>query len=86
VAKPRKKPKKREASELRGVEKARASHSHFEPGADESGTSFRRNAAKTMAIVSVPAKGMSVAAAWEKPIMTTVVGSRRSSQRAACPP
>jgi len=39
-------------------------------------------AAKTIAIVSVPAKGMSVAAACEKPIMPTVVGRRSSNQRA----
>jgi hypothetical protein len=39
-----------------------------------------------MAIVSMPAKGMSVAAAWEKPIIPTVVGSRRRSQRAVSAP
>jgi len=43
-------------------------------------------AAKTMAIVSVAAKGMSGAAAWEKPIMPTVVGRSRSNQRAVHAP
>ncbi len=35
------------------------------------GTRFRSFVAKTMAMVSMAAKGMSVAAAWEKPIMPT---------------
>ena len=43
-------------------------------------------AAQTMAMVSMPAKGMSVAAACEKPIMPTLVGKRSSSQRAHSSP
>lgn len=43
-------------------------------------------AAKAMATVNMPENGMSVAAAWEKPIMPTVVGKRRSNQRAAAAP
>ncbi len=46
----------------------------------------RRRAANTMAMVSMAANGMSVAAAWEKPIMPTVVGSKTSSQRAVSAP
>src|SRR5882724_6386689 len=46
----------------------------------------RTTAAQTMAMVSMALKGMSVAAAWEKPIMPTVVGSRSSSQRAVSAP
>src|SRR6266851_8079969 len=44
--------------------------------------SLSRTAAQTMAMVSMALKGMSVAAAWEKPIMPTVVGRRSRSQRA----
>jgi len=43
-------------------------------------------AAQIMAIESMPAKGISVAAACEKPIMPTVVGRRRRSQRAVSAP
>src|SRR5271165_3966466 len=43
-------------------------------------------AAQTMAIVSVPLKGISVAAAWEKPIMPTQVGSNSMSHRAVAAP
>src|SRR5260370_32303872 len=39
--------------------------------------SLSRTAAQTMAIVSMALKGMSVAEAWEKPLMAKVVGSRR---------
>jgi len=42
--------------------------------------------AKTMAMASAAAKGMSVAAAWEKPIMPTVVGRRSKTQRAVHAP
>jgi hypothetical protein len=37
-------------------------------------------------MVNIALKGMSVAAAWEKPIIPTVVGSRSSSQRAVSAP
>ena len=43
-------------------------------------------AAHTIAMVSIPLKGMSVAAACEKPIMPTVVGKSSSSQRAVSSP
>jgi len=46
----------------------------------------RRTAAATMAHVSIPLKGISVAAACEKPIIPTVVGSSRSNQRAVSAP
>jgi len=39
-----------------------------------------------MATVSMAAKGMSVAAAWEKPIMPTVVGSKSNTHRAVSAP
>ena len=55
-------------------------------GVAEGGIRFSRHAAKTMAMVSMAANGMSVAAAWEKPIMPTVVGRRRRSQRAVSAP
>src|SRR5690349_13516961 len=50
------------------------------------GTSRTTAVAKTIATVSIAEKGISVAAAWEKPIIATVVGSRRSSQRAVSSP
>src|SRR5437879_5836702 len=43
-------------------------------------------AAKTIAMVSIALKGMSVAAACEKPIMPTLVGSTSKSQRAVSAP
>src|SRR5260370_226709 len=43
-------------------------------------------AAQTMAIVSMPLKGMSVAAACEKAIMPTVVGNSSRSHRAVSAP
>ncbi len=49
-------------------------------------TSPRTTAAQTMATVNIPLKGMSVDAAWEKPIMPTVVGRRSNSQRAVSEP
>ena len=42
--------------------------------------------ANTIATVSVAEKGMSVAAACEKPIMPTVVGSRSKSHRVVSAP
>src|SRR5271157_2260626 len=76
VARPRKKPKKIKASQgVRGV------------GGD-CGLRVRPRmmATKTSATVSVAAKGMSVAAAWEKPTMPTVVGRRSSNHRAVHAP
>src|ERR1700688_4436626 len=46
----------------------------------ECGRRPRSGAAKTMAMVRIAAKGISVAAAWEKPIMPTVVGRSTRSQ------
>jgi hypothetical protein len=77
TARPRKAPRKRELKEVEEVKEAEDSEVGIRPS---------NLAAKTMAMVNIAAKGMSVAAAWEKPIMPTVVGRRRSSQRAVSAP
>ena len=91
VARPRKTPKKNEVKELEEVKEVEERREAG--GASEvwdsvvaDGIRLRSFAAKTMAMVSMAAKGMSVAAAWEKPIMPTVVGRRTKSQRAVCAP
>src|ERR1700739_1381584 len=88
VARPRKKPKKKEVKEVEDVDE-RTEVVEVVPDCDsgvKDGMRFRSLAAKTMAMVSMAAKGMSVAAAWEKPIMPTVVGRRTRSQRAVAAP
>ena len=76
TAKPRKKPQRIRASQgVRGS-----------MGVFSSRVRPRTTAAQTMAMVSMPLKGMSVAAACENPIMPTVVGRSSSSQRAVSAP
>src|SRR5579859_4317609 len=91
VARPRKTPKRKEVKEVEEVNEVKERSELV--GAVEicdcvvvRGTRCRRFAAKTIAMVSMAAKGMSVAAAWEKPIMPTVVGSKSRSQRAVSAP
>jgi hypothetical protein len=43
-------------------------------------------AAQTIVIVNIAVNGMSIAAAWEKPIIPTVVGKSSRSHRAASAP
>src|SRR6266403_3717560 len=91
VAMPRKKPKRKEVKEVEEINEVKERTELVEIVSPcgctvRGGTRFRSCAAKTMAIVSMAAKGMSVAAAWEKPIMPTVVGRRSRSQRAASAP
>src|SRR6266852_8753360 len=94
TARARKRPKRREVKEVEEVKDdgavagasvglaavASLGESGGEP--PHSKGSLSRTAAQTMAMVSMALKGMSVAAAWEKPIMPTVVGRRSRSQRA----
>src|SRR5713226_8209606 len=97
TARARKRPKRREVKEVEEVKEikddgavagasvglaavASLGKSGGEP--PHSKGSLSRTAAQTMAMVSMALKGMSVAAAWEKPIMPTVVGRRSRSQRA----
>src|SRR5712692_4165069 len=95
TARARKRPKRREVKEVEEVKEIKddgevagasvglaavASLGEREP--PHSKGSLSRTAAQTMAMVSMALKGMSVAAAWEKPIMPTVVGRRSRSQRA----
>src|SRR6266705_1092790 len=76
TARPRKKPKRMKASQgVRG--RIAVCSLRVRP---------RTTAAQTMAMVSMALKGMSVAAACEKPIMPTVVGRRSSSHPADSPP
>src|SRR5690348_15816215 len=94
VARPKKRPKKKEVKEVEEVNEVNEVKDRNRPagvvasceaaGAD--GTRLRSFVAKTIAMVSMAAKGMSVAAAWEKPIRPTVVGRRRRNQRAASAP
>ena len=88
VARPRKKPKKKEVNEVEEVEEMSEPCEAVELSDCWVGDGIRLRsfAAKTMAMVSMAAKGMSVAAAWEKPIMPTVEGRTTKSQRAVCGP
>ena len=97
VARARKKPKKNEVKEIeevnevKEVKEVKERRDVVEVVADSDcgvtdGTRFRSIVAKTMAMVSMAAKGMSVAAAWEKPTIPAVVGRRSRSQRAASEP
>ena len=88
VARPRKAPKKNEVKE---VEEVKEPAELVEGVLDcdcgvTDGMRFRSFVARTMAMVSMAAKGMSVAAAWEKPTMPAVVGRRSRSQRAVSEP
>ena len=91
VARARKKPKRKEVKEVEEVNEVKERREFVEVAPDcicgvADGRRCRTCAANTMAIVSMAAKGMSVAAAWEKPIMPTVVGRRSRSQRAVSAP
>src|SRR6266436_1735263 len=100
TARPRKKPKRREVRKVEEVKDEEfgavagvpadlvAAASLDESGGKPPHSKGRRSrtATQTIAIVNMALKGMSVAAAWEKPIMPTVVGSRSSSQRAVSAP
>ena len=56
-------------------------------GADPAGSAMPTTiAAATIAMVSIPVNGMSVAAAWEKPIMPTVVGNISKARPAVSAP
>src|SRR5882757_6189397 len=82
VARPRKKPKRKEVKEVEERNEPLEAAAPIDCCVDD-GARLRSCAAKTMAMVSIAAKGMSGAAAREKPIMPTVVGRSSRSQRAA---